>query len=313
MKMEEIEITKEEFFNLSTEEIAQIVKQKGKPKVGIFVPDGNRRMTMTLSKLNPETDEFFYENARITTQYFKGNLNVIFNHGLKTLFVPLISSNVFKRGKRYLSITLLEGLKQILHSKTWLNFYEKNDIRVNFYGNLEYLKKTDSSIVMEWIQEIKNYTAKHKTHNLLYGFLSPNIFGIEFTHWAIDFYKKYGREPTYPELVKSYYGKEISHANFFIMSTKLAGLGALPPFISGQETQLYFLVAPGVLALTQHTYREILYDLLFCRPNKSNNEYTTNDMHDLESLRQYYLRHNSTVIGLGRKIGKFCVPDIQNI
>ncbi|MFX0136663.1 MAG: hypothetical protein ACFFDN_23700, partial [Candidatus Hodarchaeota archaeon] len=79
----------------------------------------------------------------------------------------------------------------------------------------------------------------------------------------------------------------------------------------GQETQLYFLPAPGVMALTQDTYREILYDLLFQRMNSTNYEYNYNNQ-DTESLKNYYLNHQSHVIGLGRRIGMFWVPEIKN-
>lgn len=301
-------ISRNEFVKLPTDEIAALTKSLEKPKVGIFIPDGNRRMTLAFTQLDPSSDEFYFENARMTTDYFIKNLKVFINHGLDTLFVPLISGNVLDRNHKYQQITLKQGLKTIFKAQQWLNFYKENDIRVHIYGNLERLKESKLTELTDWIDEIQASTAKNRSRHLFYGFLSPNRHGTELSHLAIDFYKKYGREPEYQELVYSYYGVHVASADFFIMSTKFAGLGALPPLICGQETQLYFLPAPGVMALTQETYREILYDLLFHRPKSANNGYSNFDLQNLELLKNYYLKQGNNVIGLGERIGKFWVP-----
>ena len=158
------------------------------------------------------------------------------------------------------------------------------------------------------IEKARNNTAHHKTHQIYYGFLSPKRVGMELAHLGIEFYKKNKRAPIHEEQILMYYGESIDPADFFIMSTKLAGLGALPPLICGQETQQYFLAAPGVMALTQDTFREILYDLIFCRPESANSEYDKNKLTDQSLLKNYYLSHRSTLIGLGNRIGKCWVP-----
>lgn len=308
--VKESKISKREFLNLATNEITKITKQMGKPNVGVFVPDGNRRMTLVFSGLDPQTDTFYYENARMTTEYFMDNLKIFFSHGLETLFIPLISGNVLERNQKYMQITLKEGLQKIFKDQKWVNFYKENDIRVHIYGDLDRLVEKNCSQVHGWIDHVNLLTSKYKSKHLFYGFLSPKRYGNELAHLSIDFYKKYGRDPTYQEQVRLYYGQHVNPADFFIMSTKFAGLGALPPLICGQETQLYFLPAPGVMALTQDTYREILYDLLFCRPNSTNNKFANNWLQDLTLLKDYYLRHRTTVIGLGKRIGKFWVPNV---
>jgi hypothetical protein len=308
--MDKINISKEEFLKLSANEIAQIISKLGRPKVGIFVPDGNRRMTLALSGLNPDTDEFYHENARLATTYFMENLKVFFNHGLNTLFVPLISHNILERNQKYHEITLQEGLKKILIDDAWLNFYKENDIRVSVYGDIDQLSRSIDTSIGEWIEKSRIHTSKHKTHKLFYGFLSPKRVGMELVQLGIEFYKKDKREPSYEEQIFRYYGESIDSADFFIMSTKFAGLGALPPLICGQETQMYFLAAPGVLALTQESYREILYDLLFFRPEKANNGYLKKELEGLSLLKGFFLQNKNKVIGLGRRLGKFWVPNI---
>jgi len=302
-------ISKEEFLKLSANEIAQITNKMGKPKVGVFVPDGNRRMTLAFSGLNPDSDEFYHENARQTTTYFMENLKVFFSHGLKTLFVPLISHNILERNQKYHEITLRDGLKKILVDEVWLNFYEEHDIRVSAYGDIDQLSKSTGIFISEWIEKARDETAHHNTHRIFYGFLSPKRVGMELAHRGIEFDNQHKRAPTDEEQIQMYYGEPVAPADFFIMSTKFAGLGALPPLICGQETQMYFLAAPGVMALNQETYREILYDLVFLRPEKANNGYVENDLQDLSLLKDYYEHHQTNVIGLGRRIGKFWVPN----
>ena len=308
--MNKINISKEEFLKLPANEIAQITSKLGKPKVGVFVPDGNRRMTLAFSGLNPDTDEFYHENARMTTTYFMENLKVFFGHSLNTLFVPLISHNILGRNQKYHEITLHEGLKKILDDDVWLNFYQENDIRVSTYGDIEHLSKSTGTFISEWVEKARNDTAQHKTHQIYFGFLSPKRVGMELAHLGIEFYKQNKRAPTHEEQISMYYGEQIDPVDFFIMSTKFAGLGALPPLICGQETQMYFLPAPGAMAMNDQTYREILYDLLYCRTNSSNNEYTSFNTRDNKFLRDYYQNHQSTVIGIGKRIGKFWVPTI---
>jgi len=72
------EISKEEFVALPAEEIARIVKQKGKPKVGIFVAACNRRMTMAFTGLSEDSENFYPEYVRLFTEKFMENLKVFF-------------------------------------------------------------------------------------------------------------------------------------------------------------------------------------------------------------------------------------------
>jgi hypothetical protein len=67
------------------------------------------------------------------------------------------------------------------------------------------------------------------------------------------------------------------------------------------------------MALTQDTYRKILFDLLFCRPGESRRDYTKNDLKDIESLKNYFLSSKSTVLGLGERIGDFWVPTFEPV
>lgn len=307
------EISKEKFVALPAEEITRIVKQKGKPKLGIFVPDGNRRMTMTLTGLSENSEDFYSEYVRLFTGKFMENLKVFFPHGLDTLIIPLISPTILNRSQKYINLAINGLLQSLLKSDKWLNFYKEYNIRVRTYGDLEALRGTECQKEIQWIEEIKIQTSHHKTHTLFYGFLSNNPGGMEAVNLAVEFYKMHQRKPTYPEMKEMYYGENLPEADFFIMSTKIAGAGALPPLISSKKTEMYFLTAPGVIGLTRETYREILYDLLYCRPDGPIKKYGDDDLKDLETLKKYFFPNEPTVIGPGKRVGKFWVPGIKTL
>jgi len=300
------EITKNEFLNLTTVKVKEFVEQHGKPKVGIFVPEGTRRMAIAFGKSTKIDTNFYTEIACLNSKYLQKNIKVFFEHGLKILFVPLLSTQIFNRDDKYKNISLQQGLKLLFQSDSWLNFYQRYNIQINTYGDLTYLAAINPGI-MNWINRAKEKTSTCAAHKIFYGFAAPDKLGVEMARMGIHYYKKFQREPSDQEQLELYYGENIPPADFFIMSTKFAGLGALPPLISGRETQMYFLVAPGTFSLTRETYRLILYDFLYCRILNSNNNYS---LKKAEFLKQYYLHHKSTVFGIGHRDHNIWFPDI---
>ncbi|MBD3287705.1 hypothetical protein GF337_02775 [candidate division KSB1 bacterium] len=300
-----------EFLDLSSEEISQIIIESKRPKTGIFVPEGNRRLHLTQSQQVTFDDDFYHDSAHITTSLFKKNLSVFFSHGLQTLLVPLINSNVFQRNSKYQEITLIEGLKTIFVSEHWLDFYKRMNIRVRTYGNLDLFKTFNFPQVIEWIRKAVEKTAENDSHTLYYGIDSPQQECTEIIDLIIQFYALHQRKPTPRELIRSFYGDDVPPADFFIMSTKISGFGAAPPFIIDRRTQMYFLPGPGVKSLSDTTFRKILYDLLFLRPPKNNSDYTTLDPSDLKYLKAFYEQNIDRVIGFGKKIGRFWVVDFD--
>lgn len=310
--MNTTEISYNEFITLPTADIARIVKQKGKPGVGIFVADGNRRMTMALTGLSEDDNNFYTEYVRLFNEKFMETLKVFFSHGLDTLIVPLISPTILNREQDYIDLALNGLLQSLFKSDEWLNFYKENDIRVKDYGNPEQLRGSGCEKGIKWIRDIKTQTSHHKKHTLFFGFLSDNMGGMESIDRALEFYRLHRRKPTYQEIKEMYYGENLAGADFFIMSTKIAGAGILPPFISCKKTRMYFLPSPGVIGLTREIYREILYDMLFSRIGGIK-KYTADDLKNIDCLKEYYLPDNPIVIGPGKRIGKFWVPEIKNL
>lgn len=313
-------ISREKFLNLSTREIQRLVIRKKKPRTGIFLADGNRRLVMTLTGLTPgsDADGFYHEYLKIVTRYFKENLKVFFDYGLNTLFFPLFGPSLLERERAYRELVIPELTDVLFKSETWFNFYKKYDIRIKPYGNVKRLDLEFPGLdLAKKVTQMAALTSRHQAHTLYFGFFSTNWLGAEMIQRVNDFMKSHGCEPGRKKMIELFYGEDVPPADFFINSTRNAGLGALPPLISGRETKIYTMVSPGILALNRETYRNILYDLLVCRePTKAkepeSSEYTPEEdfPRELEALKEFYRLHQQTVIGQGKRIGKFWVLDV---
>jgi hypothetical protein len=308
----ELAIAKHDFLKLTAGEICKIVTQKKKPRVGVFLSDGNRRLVMMKTGLAPNTDQFYQEYARIFLSNFRNALEIFFNHGLNTLFSPILGPSLLERKNKFHELAIPIVFKALFLSEDWHMFYRKNGIKIKVYGNLDQLKKVDPTglNMTEGIDSAIRKTASHEEHTLFLGFVSSNTIDNEMTRQIIEFYKSHQREPDYREIVEAYYGEFIEHADFFISSTKIAGINALPPLLSSNQTRMYYLIAPFFLAFNDETFRNILYDLIFLQPDKPIAEYDNDDFRSIEKLTEFYQLHQNTVIGTGKRIGRIWVPDI---
>lgn len=308
----EIEIGREEFLALPTEEVRRIVLEKGKPRVGIFIADGNRRLVMCRTRLSPTSDEFYKEYARFFVDALKESLEIFFSHGLHTLFFPLFGPSLLLRKNKFQSITIPLAYQRIFESDEWLEFYKENGIRVKAYGNLSQLEKIDVNRLnmVEGIRKRIEQTASQDKHILFFGFMAENTPGLEMPQLIIDFYKSVNRAPSPREMIEIYYGEPVAPADFFIMSGKLSDLGALPPLISSQKARMYYFLVPGFWGLNITNYRRILYDLMFGQPLHSPPEYNAQHPSNIETLDQFYQQHRNSIIGIGKRVGEFWVLNI---
>jgi hypothetical protein len=160
------------------------------------------------------------------------------------------------------------------------------------------------------INETIEKTARHKNHTVFFGFMSENTPGLEMPQLIIGLYKSTNRAPTSKELIKRYYGEDVSSADFLIFSDRFSGLGPLPPLVSGPKTQMYYLPVPGFMGFNTITYRKIIYDRLFIQPRQSVSEYSDDQLKNIEALDKFYQAQKDTIIGTGKTIGEFVVADI---
>ncbi|MCP4150374.1 MAG: hypothetical protein GY757_21680, partial [bacterium] len=257
---------RDEFLALPTEGVRELVQGGNYPHTGIFVSDGNRRLVMADTGLTPEKDGFYETYIETVTRYFMRNLAVFFGLGLNTLFFPLFSSSLLKRCDRFREMVMPELVRLLFSGGKWLDFYRDNGIRLKAYGNPERLGvELSRPELVEIIRKAEVATAGHKEHSLFIGFFSEGIREIGFLDAICRFRKVQQRIPEEKELMELYYGEALKKADFLINSTRMASLGALPPMLHDRKTMMYTLAVPAVLGLTDRTYRDILYDLLFLR------------------------------------------------
>jgi len=300
-----------EFLCLPIDEVVKIVQQKGQPQAGVFVPDGNRRLVLAMTGLPENSDAFFLQVAKTQTAGFLENLQVFFDHGLPILFAPLFSRSVLLRGNKYRSLTVVETLRTLFTDQAWLDFYQEHEVSVRVYGNLEVLAGEELAPAFDWIHNAEEYTCKYDRHRLYLGIGGEPWVGHDAALAASRFIREFGREPDKEELIFSLYGRALLPANFVIISSKFAGIGALPALICGRNTNIYYLPVPGVMGLTACTYRSILYDLLFLQGERTGDGCYELSPGEQKELYTWYTNHADIVMGVGHTIGSVWIPDIS--
>ncbi|MGE5342875.1 MAG: hypothetical protein ACM3SY_15485 [Candidatus Omnitrophota bacterium] len=290
-------ISKRTFMSLPVQEVRDLVTQNQKPVTGIFLADGNRRLTMALTGLSPDCDGFYDAYLTIITGYFKKNLRIFFSHGLTNLFFPLFGSSLLKRNEKYKRTVIPELTRILFEDEAWFRFYRRHDIRIKYYGTPEILHDAFPDWKgIDQITRMVDQTAGHRTHTLYFGFFSDP--------WGLNHSLPPGSGPDRQGAIEGYYGEAVHPADFFINSTRTEGLGALPPFITGKETRIYTLAAPGVWALDRTVFRAILFDLIF---GSSSPPYplAAGMENDILSLKTFYTKNKHKFIGSGKPIGRF--------
>lgn len=304
-------IGREEFLTLPTAEIRGFVHKRPRPYSGIFVADGNRRLVMTQTGLTPKSKDFYPAYLEVTTESFMKNLVVFFDHGLHTLFFPLFGPSLLMRGDTYCQYVIPELIRILFQDKKWLDFYREYGIRIKAYGNVHILggRLFKGRDLGKTIKKGQSHTRRHRKHKLFYGFFSTRIFERALVRKFNRFIEDHNRVPDREEMSVLYYGEPIATADFFITSTKMGGLDALPPLVYGKDTCIYTLAVPGVFGLTEKTYREILYDLLFLRQDGPGRGLDDTGQREIEDLKDFYRQNRDRVMGTGKRIGKYWVLD----
>ena len=297
------------FMKLPTGDIANLIKTEGIPKVGVFVSDGNRRLVLSKTKLQENTSGFFEELVTMQTSGFLNNLHIFFGHGLRILFAPLFSRSVLSRKSNYPVFVALKTLKLLFTDDTWLKFYDTWNVRVKIYGNLAVLSESGCEPALDWIHGIQEKTKTYTMHTLFIGIGGEPGIGKDAAKAAVLFFQKNQREASRAELSDWLYGETVPFADFFIMCSKFAGLGALPGLICDARTESYYLPAPAAISLTKPVYRAILYDLIYLRRGKAAKPYQLSPV-QRHQLQEWYAKHANQVIGLGKKIGTVWIPEI---
>ena len=297
-------ISREEFLDCPHAMVAELVAREGRPKLGVFVPDGSRRLVMAMTSTEPGTRDFYRACATLPAEYLLASIKAFFEHGVHTLLVPILSQSVFERGSDYRRYTALEGLKLLFSGEAWRDFYDKYQVRVRVYGQPTRLSGTECAEALPDIESTLTHTAHYSSHTLFYGIGENPHLGLGIAEDAVFHSQRLGRPPTVREQIETYYGEPLPVADFYIMTSKMSGLGVLPRFLVNSDTEVYFLPSAGAIGLNTHTIRSILYDLLFIRPSlKVDMEALHMSLENRSALGTYYGEVADMVVGLGQVIG----------
>lgn len=305
-------IPKADFLSMSSAEISRFVRIENDDLTGIFLADGNRRLVMTLTGMTPGSQGFYEAYSEIAVSRFMQNLEIFFTHGIRRLFFPIFGNSVLERDKDFLQSVIPTLINSLFNDSTWLRFYNEHNIRVEFYGSPGKLDDVFPHLNLSGkIGEMKKLTSENTEHILYYGFFSDSYLDQVFSRNILQFIAENGKEPGRDELTRIYYGEYVPQADFFINSTRAAGLGALPPLAYGKNTRIYTTAAPGIFAVDSSLIREILYDLLIESSLLSNSsEADSLAQQDLDTLKDFYFSNRHVFTGRTRKIGRFQVLDI---
>ena len=305
-----MDLTREQFLSLGAAEVARIVSSVGRPRVGAYASDGNRRVFKLFRGYTFSVEQDWSSLlASITTPV---RLEMFFAHGIQTMIVPIFAHGNLERLHDAITQYVKPALDEVITGPRWLDFYRRYQIRVRFYGDVMLLQQRGYDGLVEAIDHLQWATAEHTRHLLLFGIACSNVFELpRLVGMGADFAAAHGRKPTRAELIDAYYGVPVDDVEFFMRATAVRDSDLQPLLVSGPRTQLYFPVAPDFIGLTPTVLKTILYDLIYCRDvTLGRRQYTLQDLTDSEAseLRAFYVRNRERVLGIGRRIGSFWVP-----
>jgi len=294
-------ISKEEFLQLPAQEVTRLVRAGGS-KVIVFPFNGTRRWFLLEHGRDNHADPAqAYVDS--TSQAYVHTYKMLFDHGLDTIIAPIFGGDILKRGTEYME-QIGVGMRLLAEHTYFLDFYEKYNVRVHFYGDYRReLSKTPYAFLTDIFDDLTQKTAKNTACRLFYG-----VFGSDATETIAEFsvahHQKNNRIPNRRELIEYYYGEHIGQADIFIGFEKFNVFDY--PLLGWGEESLYFTAAPS-LFINETLLRGILYDFLFLRPLQEP-DYFTMPKGEFEAMRSFYAANRNVAFGIGEMRGGIWYP-----
>jgi tuberculosinol/isotuberculosinol synthase len=284
----------ETFLNLSTDEVARIVRQKG-PKVCVFPINGTRRwFILEYGAGSTSSPERYLD---IMTKRHTELYKMFFDHGVETLLTPIFGPDLLERGEEYVRMAV-EGMARLGTHSDFLDFYKAYDVRVRFYGDYKkFLESTRHSHLTEIFDEATEKTLTYDQYRLFLGVFAHDA-AEAIAELSVDYYNMHGHIPDKRTLVTLYYGEYVAPVDFFIGFDKFSAFDM--PLVSTGEEDLYFTVAPSPY-LTVHQLRIILYDHIYVRP-EGETDYTSLGTSDWALMRDFYQANLGKTQGVGARL-----------
>lgn len=303
------EISKDAFMGLEKSEVAELLEHAGSPRTVVLVPDNTRRTGILYKDIKSNSRYFERDLFNTLSSPFRRLIKTVFDHGIKTLFIPSLTHGNLSRNKKYVDSHFKIATRLILNEERWINFYEENGIRVRIYGDASLIQSLGYHDFFNWARNLEAATEAHSRHTLFWGYAcTGSIETMRIIDLCIDFSEKHGRRPSNKEIMELYYGEYVDDVDLFIRPGEIRDSDCQPPLISG-NAQMYFPMCP-LTELDEDFFKEILYDYLFCRVTSGGRkEYSKKmDSSELQRIKTFYHQNRDTIIGLGERIGDFWVP-----
>lgn len=299
-------ISLEEFLELSSEEIAKLVRESGS-KVVVFPINGTRRWFM-LEYGDQEFEDPIAAYMDIAMKRHIELYKLFFDHGVDTLLTPVIGPEILETRDAYMKKIGAEGLARFAIHPDLLSFYKEYKVKIHFYGEYQkYFKDTAYEHLIQLFDDITEKTKNNDKHSLFFGAFADQMSATEtVAEFSIQYFQKNGKVPSRKELVEMYYGDYLEKANIFIGFDRFAVFDY--PLLNWGEEDLYFMVAPS-LYISKKQVREILFDHLYSRRVKEIS-YVEATEGQLSSIQIFYKEKKNTILGIGELMKGTWVPKL---
>lgn len=284
----------ERFLELSTDEIAALVKETGQ-KVCVFPVNGTRRWFM-LEHGNKINDDFFSAYMERSIKNHVTLCALLFDHGIDTILAPVFGRELMRRGDEYTQRVGIDGLVRTATDKTYREFFEAYNVKVRFYGDYRnVLTGTPYEYALQSMYEVENATKHNTKFRLLFGVFADEVTEI-ISRLSVEHYLAVGGIPDKQTLVQKYYGEDLPPVSMFIGFDKFSVFDM--PLLATGEEDLYFSLSPSPY-MTVRQLRAILYDHIHVR-RISEPDYTKLSADELNTLRNYYRTNKDYAFGVGK-------------
>jgi len=282
----------EDFLNLPTGEVVEIVRSKG-PKVCVFPTDGTRRWHMLEHPESTSLESYMEVQRKRHLELYK----LFFDHGIDTLLSPIFRPDLLDRGEAYMK-EVMKPLTWLASHPSYLSFYKDYGVSFHVYGEYrEYLRSTQHGHLLDTYARLTDLTRDRCSHRLFFGiFMGDPTETI--SKLILEFYSENGHPPDKKELIEMYYGEYVDPADMLIGFGRFCVHDA--PLLLGHEG-LYFTTSPS-LYTDQQQLRMILYDYIYMQRNRTP-DYGDLSQEDRVKMKDYYKSNMDKIIRISENRG----------
>ncbi|MBN2004799.1 MAG: diterpene synthase, partial [Anaerolineae bacterium] len=192
------------FQNLPAEQVARLVRDAG-TKVCVFPVKGTRRW---FAMEHPTPTQEGYAGAYLDAIWREHRVvyGLLFEHGVETLLTPSFDLPLMERGSAYMRMAA-DGLAALTQSPDFLDFYDRYEVRVRFYGDYRaHLAETPYAYLTDLFDGLTARTFAHTRHRLFFGLFVHDTTET-VAKLSVQYYQEHHTTPDKGTLIELYYGE----------------------------------------------------------------------------------------------------------